>query len=181
MRRLFGHAMLATPLVLLAAFAMACGGGGGSGSEGGQAASDGAASAGDAARERVATSQAQQTATAKGQADARATMVAATAAVTQPSAALEITAKDIKFDKAVLVAPANTRVAVKLINAETTQAERHNFALFRKEGLQEPIFVGELEGGSVTREYSFTTPGPGTYFFLCSPHPSDMFGAFVVK
>lgn len=34
---------------------------------------------------------------------------------------------------------------------------------------------------SETRRYEFTTPSPGTYFFVCDPHPDDMTGRFVVR
>lgn len=34
---------------------------------------------------------------------------------------------------------------------------------------------------TTTRNYELRTPAPGTYFFRCDPHPSDMFGTVVVE
>ncbi|HEY4686235.1 MAG TPA: plastocyanin/azurin family copper-binding protein [Dehalococcoidia bacterium] len=178
MKNLASIAALTGLAVALLALAVACGGGGGGEtSSGGADPSDPNA----AARARVATAQAEQTAAANAAGGARATAIAATAAATSPSASLEITAKEVKFDKLVLVAPANATVTVRLIIDETGvfAGERHNLAIFRDQGMTEKIFVGELD--AATLEYRFTTPGPGTYYFFCSPHLDSMNGAFIVR
>jgi len=159
--------------------AVACGGGSGGGGQASSQPSPADSSGGTLAR--VATTQAEQTALAKSTAAAREAMVSATAAVTAPSATLEITAKNIMFDKKVLVAPANTLVKVRLVIDETGDfaGAQHNFSVYRDSSLTEKIFAAGTETKTV--EYAFTTPGPGTYFFRCDPHPGAMEGAFVVK
>ncbi len=40
--------------------------------------------------------------------------------------------------------------------------------------------MGEIFSGVAQMESTFTTPGPGTYFFRCDVHPVTMVGTVVV-
>ena len=102
-------------------------------------------------------------------------------------AKIEIEARDNIFSvqtapgvPGTIEAPANTDFTVRLTNEGVLP---HNISFFTKEGgailadgANGAIYL-EGEGGSV----SFTTPDAGTYFFVCSVHPLEMIGEFVVK
>jgi plastocyanin len=95
-----------------------------------------------------------------------------------PSTALSIRAKDLKFDKKALVAPPNSEVAIELVNDDGGIV--HNVAIYRDKSAKEKLFVGEAFTGRKTKTETFTTPGPGTYYFRCDAHP-EMNGAFIVR
>jgi plastocyanin len=97
----------------------------------------------------------------------------------EPSTLLEITSRNLVFDKDTLVAPAETEVTVLLHNEDV--GVLHNVAFYRARNAREPIFVGPLFAGVETRESRFTTPEPGTYFFRCDVHPDTMTGDFIVR
>ncbi len=103
----------------------------------------------------------------------------AAAADATPSASLQITAKDIKFDKRTLVANANADVSLTLVNADG--GTLHNFAVYKDKKAREKIYVGELVTGPKTQENRFRAPGPGTYYFRCDTHPDVMTGQFITK
>lgn len=92
---------------------------------------------------------------------------------------LEIAAKDLLFDKRTLTAPANTAITIRFDNKDA--GVQHNVAIYRDRTARTKIFVGELFPGPAVREYKFTTPGPGSYFFRCDVHPDTMTGTFTVR
>lgn len=57
----------------------------------------------------------------------------------------------------------------------------HNVAVYQTEDADESIFVGELFQGDQTMTYQFDTPAPGSYFFRCDVHPTQMTGTFTVR
>jgi plastocyanin len=91
---------------------------------------------------------------------------------------LEITSARILFDKRVLAAPANTRVTITHHNNDA--GVLHNIAFYRTTAATDLIFRGETFPGVATVTESFTTPGPGNYFYRCDVHPDTMTGTFVV-
>ncbi len=91
---------------------------------------------------------------------------------------LEITAKDLKFDKRALAAPANTEVTVRMTNNDA--GVLHNIAFYTNRNATQKIYTGETFAGVKTIEEKFRTPGAGTYFFRCDVHP-DMNGSFTVR
>jgi plastocyanin len=95
-----------------------------------------------------------------------------------PSAALTITAKDLKFDKKALVVPANTAVTLTLVNEDA--GALHNVAIYRDESAKENVYRGELFEGKKTVTYALTSPPAGVYYFRCDAHP-DMNGAFIAR
>jgi plastocyanin len=57
----------------------------------------------------------------------------------------------------------------------------HNFALYTDSSAATNIFRGAIVTGPATTTYTFTAPStPGTYFFRCDVHPTQMNGQFVV-
>jgi plastocyanin len=120
---------------------------------------------------------------------AAATPVAATqtpkesAAATSPAGsatAITVEAVDSAFDVKTIEAPANSTFKVTLNN---TGELPHDISFFDKEGgapLAESAVSPIIQGGE-TATITFTTPGPGTYFFVCLVHPKEMSGSFVVK
>jgi len=104
----------------------------------------------------------------------------ATAAPANPTA-LTVIATDDKFDKSTLTAPANTKITVTLQN---NGAAKHNIAfLDKKDGNPLSPESGSPDtavNGGASGTISFTTPGPGTYYFECEFHPTQMFGTFTV-
>ncbi len=77
-------------------------------------------------------------------------------------------------------ASANTDFTVRLVNEGVLP---HNIAFFTKEG---GALLAEGANGPIllegeARSITFKTPAAGTYFFLCTVHPLEMIGEFVVK
>jgi plastocyanin len=95
-----------------------------------------------------------------------------------PSTALTITAKNLKFDKDTLTAPANTEITVTLKNEDASVM--HDFSLYRDSSAKEPLSRGDPFTGVANHDYTFTTPAPGEYFFRCDVHPDTMTGTFKV-
>jgi plastocyanin len=93
--------------------------------------------------------------------------------------ALEITAKNLKFDESTLTAPANTAVTIVFHNED--QGVQHNLSVYQGEAAAQSVFKGELTTGATDTRYEFTTPGPGSYFFQCDVHPDTMKGTLVVE
>lgn len=85
--------------------------------------------------------------------------------------AFVLAAENIEFDKDEIDFPADTKLKLKFENHDE---EQHNFSLLREEG-GESIFRGEVIGKG-EKIYEFTTPEPGTYFFQCDVHPTQMKG-----
>ena len=113
-----------------------------------------------------------------------ATPTAAQSAAVAPTAgsatAITVEAVDSAFDVRTIEAPANSTFKVTLDN---TGELPHDIAFYDKEGgapLSEDAVSPIIQGGE-TATITFTTPGPGTYFFVCLVHPQEMTGAFVVN
>ena len=83
-------------------------------------------------------------------------------------------AADLKFIPNTAEAPANTPVKLTLQNQSDSQPHNLKF--------QEGITAGteELVAAGASQTIEFTTPGPGTYKFVCSIHPG-MDGTLTVK
>jgi plastocyanin len=90
---------------------------------------------------------------------------------------LSIAARDIKFDKSCLAAPANQELTVNFDNKELVP---HNVAIRNQAG-DGDLFVGEVFSGPKTVTYRVKGLAPGTYKFWCSVHPSQMQGTFLVQ
>jgi plastocyanin len=94
---------------------------------------------------------------------------------------LELAAENTSYDVTELTAPAGAEVTLVFDNDD--EGLQHNFALFESEdALDSPIFEGDRITGVDTINYEFTAPDtPGTYFYHCDVHPTQMTGDFIVE
>ncbi|MGH2795839.1 MAG: plastocyanin/azurin family copper-binding protein [Actinomycetota bacterium] len=100
------------------------------------------------------------------------------AATGPPAAEIDLTARDtLTFDKTTLTFPADTSVTINLINEG---AVPHNWSLYRDDTATDPFFTGEIFSGPAEKKYTFTSPGPGSYFYRCDVHPTTMTGTATV-
>ncbi len=89
-------------------------------------------------------------------------------------------AENIAFNKSTITVPAGANVTVYFDNQDS--GVPHNFALYETAAAEKYIFVGETITEPAKVEYTFTAPSePGTYFFRCDIHPTQMTGQFVVQ
>ena len=97
-----------------------------------------------------------------------------------PSDPYAIEALDNRFPFTTLEAPPNTEVTYTLTN---NGANPHNIAFYDAKGGAElaPGSLGEILAGGASETVTFTTPGPGTYYFQCDVHPDQMNGTFTVR
>jgi plastocyanin len=101
-----------------------------------------------------------------------------TPACTPSGTALSIAAKDKKFDKDCLAAPADQPFTIAFDNRDT--AVPHNVAIYDRPGSSKALFKGEIVFGPNTVTYSVPAQPAGTYEFRCDPHDDSMIGTFVV-
>lgn len=97
-----------------------------------------------------------------------------------PSAAITVEAVDSAFNVKTIKAPANSTFTVTLNNNGEIP---HDIAFYDRQGgapFSKSAVSPIIQGGQTTT-ITFTTPGPGTYFFLCLVHPTEMTGTFVVE
>jgi len=106
---------------------------------------------------------------------------ASPAQVLQPSnVIINLTAKNIAFNKRTITVPAGANVTVNFDNQDANVP--HNFAVYETEAAQQAIFQGKIISGPAKIVYNFKAPAkPGTYFFRCDVHPTSMKGQFVVQ
>jgi plastocyanin len=110
-------------------------------------------------------------------------MPAAAAAESGPACspsgtALSLAAKDRKFDKECLAAPADQPFTIEFDNQDSSVA--HNVAIYDRTNGKKPLFKGELIIGPQRITYSVPTQASGTYEFQCEAHDFAMFGTFIV-
>jgi plastocyanin len=106
---------------------------------------------------------------------------ASPAQVLRPSnVIINLTAKNIAFNKRTITVPAGANVTVNFDNQDANVP--HNFAVYETEAAQQAIFQGKIISGPAKIVYNFKAPAqPGTYFFRCDVHPTLMKGQFVVQ
>ncbi len=101
---------------------------------------------------------------------------------TAPGAAstIDLSAQSIAFDKASITVKAGSQVTINFNNKDS--GVPHNFALYTDSSAKQNIFRGDIVTGPGTAVYKFTAPStPGTYFFRCDVHPTQMTGQFIVQ
>ena len=102
-------------------------------------------------------------------------------ACTPAGAALEITAKDLAFDKTCLAAPVNTAAVLTFRNNDASIL--HNFVVYDKDPAQagaQKLFESETFTGVATKTLNIPAQAAGTYVFRCDVHPTTMLGSYVV-
>ena len=93
---------------------------------------------------------------------------------------VDLVAQNMSFDKSTITVPAGAIVTVNFNNKDS--GVLHNFAVYTDSNAATSIFVGQTITGPKTITYTFTAPGiPGTYFFRCDIHPTQMTGSFIVQ
>jgi plastocyanin len=94
-------------------------------------------------------------------------------------ATVGLIAKNIAYNRSTITVPAGANVTVNFDNQDS--GIPHNFAVYETSAAQSAIFKGEIITGPAKTTYTFTAPSkPGTYFFRCDVHPTQMTGQFVV-
>jgi plastocyanin len=89
-------------------------------------------------------------------------------------------AQGLKFVQTDLTVTAAANVTINFDNKDS--ATQHNIAIFKGPDANGPlVFRGALETGPKTVRYTFRAPPPGTYFFHCDVHPTQMTGTLTVK
>jgi plastocyanin len=96
------------------------------------------------------------------------------------SAIIDLVAENIAFNENTITVPAGADVIVNFNNRDS--GVPHNFAVYETQAAEKVIFKGEIITGLKKTTYTFTAPDkPGTYFFRCDVHPTQMTGQFMVK
>lgn len=103
----------------------------------------------------------------------------ATASCSPSGTSLKISAKNIKFDKSCLAAPAGKAFTITFDNEDS--GVPHNIDIFTNKSASKSLWKGSTITGSKTTTYKVPALKAGTYYFRCDIHPTQMFGTFVVS
>ncbi len=93
--------------------------------------------------------------------------------------ALSVSAEKTAFDASCLAAPAGKAFTVSFMNMDA--GVPHNVSIYTDQTASQALFTGKLVTGPMTVTYHVPSLKAGTYYFRCDVHPTQMFGAFVVK
>jgi plastocyanin len=97
----------------------------------------------------------------------------------QKGVTVDLVAKNIAFDKKTISVPSGAKITVNFDNQDT--GIPHNFAVYQDQSATKAIFKGDVITGPKKTTYTFTAPSkPGTYFFRCDIHPTQMTGQLIV-
>jgi plastocyanin len=93
---------------------------------------------------------------------------------------VSLVAQNTAFNKSTIIVPAGASVTIDFNNKDGVP---HNFSLYANSSATPPaLFQGPAIAGPATTTYEFIAPSkPGTYFFRCDIHPTQMTGSFVVQ
>ena len=91
---------------------------------------------------------------------------------------LALVAQNTTFDKDTLTAAPGGVVTLNFDNKDPGQV--HNFAIYKDSSAAQTIYQSEFVTGPGTRRFEFPAPEPGTFFFRCDAHPTQMTGRFLV-
>ncbi len=94
-------------------------------------------------------------------------------------AALSVMAQNTAFDTSCLAAPANRPFTIQFMNMDP--GVPHNVSIYTDSSATQALFTGEVVTGPTTTTYHVGALEPGTYYFRCDVHPTQMTGTFVVK
>jgi plastocyanin len=96
------------------------------------------------------------------------------------TATISISAQNIAFNTSSVSVPAGSQVTVKFDNKDN--GIPHTFSVYKDSSASQAIFKGQAITGPATTTYTFTAPTtPGTYYFRCDIHPTQMNGQFIVS
>lgn len=89
--------------------------------------------------------------------------------------AVEVTARGTAFAPTEVSVPPGPEVTVHFVNEDANLP--HNISIFEGEDATgQRIFEGQLVTGPAEIDYTFAAPPPGSYFFHCDVHPTQMTG-----
>lgn len=93
---------------------------------------------------------------------------------------VNLVAKDLKFDKSEIDLVANAENTIDVDNQDT---QPHNVQVFGGADASGPPLNDGMPIANAGQKvaYKVKAPGPGTYFFHCQIHPTQMTGKVVVK
>ena len=83
---------------------------------------------------------------------------------------VELTAANLAFDRKVIGLPADTDVVIDFVNLDVDVF--HNVAVYTADEPGTPIYSGRPTARAQLERYSFRTPDPGTYRYVCDFHPA---------
>lgn len=96
-----------------------------------------------------------------------------------PGGAIQLAAKGIAFSPTKLTA-SSPNVTIHFSNQDANVP--HNVAVFNGPDADAPaILHGDLITGLASADYTFSLPGPGTYYFHCDVHPVQMTGTITLS
>jgi plastocyanin len=106
--------------------------------------------------------------------------VAPPAGAAPPGGPPAVTAEGTAFNPTkVTIAPVGGNVEIHFVNKD---ALPHNIVVFDGADATAPqLFRGEVVMGPATKDYTFKAPPPGTYFFHCEIHPTQMQGTITIS
>ena len=90
---------------------------------------------------------------------------------------VQVTAKNLQFDKKSLAAPADQEFTIQFSNQDA--GVPHNVSVFMDRSGGEPLLEGEIVTGVTETTYDGPALEAGDYFFVCEVHP-NMNGTFKV-
>lgn len=90
-----------------------------------------------------------------------------------------VVAKDLAFQPSEVTVAGGGQVAIHFDNQDAGQL--HNIQVFDgPDASATSLFDGELITGPAAADYTFEAPPPGSYFFHCKVHPTQMTGTLTV-
>ena len=92
---------------------------------------------------------------------------------------VSVMAEKTAFSASCLAAPANKPFTIEFMNMDA--GVPHNIAIFTDSSASNALFTGKLVSGPATVTYHVTALEPGTYYYRCDVHPTQMYGTFVAK
>lgn len=93
---------------------------------------------------------------------------------------VDLMAKNLSFNVNSITVPAGSNVVINFDNQDS--GIPHNFAVYTDSSANTIIFKGPIITGINRTTYTFAAPNtPGTYFFRCDVHPTQMTGEFIVS
>jgi plastocyanin len=106
----------------------------------------------------------------------------ANASCTPSGTTLTLIAQNTMFSTTCLAAPAGQPVTVHFENMDPLS---HNLSILSADPDVDRnarvLFTGDIVPGPKTVDYAVPAQPAGTYHFHCTVHPTQMFGAYVVK
>ncbi len=110
------------------------------------------------------------------------TVAPPTTTCTKPASGdvIDLVAQGIAFDTGCIQPSANTAWTIHFDNKDT--ATTHNVSIYPSSTqLTSPIEQGKIITGPATTDYQVPALKPGTYYFQCDVHPTQMNGQVTVK